>query len=166
MGLPKTYTGTFFIGAATPSFDLETEPDHSFETAHINEALIKETAIGFLGISEQFPPIFSAIKMGGKKAYDLARKGKEVKMAARQIEITEFEITAIRFPEVDFRITCAKGTYIRSIANDFGARMNSGAYLKELRRTAIGEYSVDNAYLPNDIRDILAKESEVEESTI
>jgi len=166
MGLPKTYTGTFFIGAVTPSFDLETEPDHSFETAHINEALIKETAIGFLGISEQFPPIFSAIKMGGKKAYDLARKGKEVKMAARQIEITEFEITAIRFPEVDFRITCAKGTYIRSIANDFGARMNSGAYLKELRRTAIGEYSVDNAYLPNDIRDILAKESEVEESTI
>lgn len=160
MGLPKTYTGTFFLGAATPSYDLETEPDHAYETAHITEALIRETAEGFMGVSEQFPPIYSAIKMGGKKAYDLARKGKDVKMAPRRIEITEFEITAVRFPEVDFRITCAKGTYIRSIAHDFGQRMHSGAYLKELCRTAIGDHRLEDALTPFEIRDILLKEHE------
>lgn len=155
MGLPKTYTGTFYIGATTPSYDLETEPDHSYETGHVTEELVRETAKGFLGISEQLPPIFSAIKMGGKKAYDLARKGKEVKMAPRQIEITEFEITDIRLPEVDFRITCAKGTYIRSIAHDFGQRMNTGAYLKELCRTAIGGYLLENASTPTEIKERL-----------
>ena len=162
MGLPKTYTGTFFLGATTPSFDLETEPDHSYETAHITEALIRQTAEGFLGISEQLPPVYSAIKMNGKKAYDLARKGKEVKMAPRQIEITAFEITAIRFPEVDFRITCAKGTYIRSIANDFGLRLQSGAYLKELRRTAIGPHRLEEAQTPAEIRALLEAEKAAE----
>lgn len=161
MGLPKTYTGTFFLGATTPSFDLETEPEPGFPTEHISEELIHETAKGFMGISEQFPPIYSAIKMGGKKAYDLARKGKEVKMSPRQIEITEFEITAIRFPEVDFRITCAKGTYIRSIADDFGKRLQSGAYLKELCRTAIGPYLLDNAELPNEIREKIFAEKDL-----
>lgn len=160
MGLPKTYTGTFFLGATTPSYDLETTPDHSYETAHITEALIHETAKTFIGNTEQYPPIYSAIRMGGKKAYDLARKGKEVKMAARQIEITEFEITAIRLPEVDFKISCSKGTYIRSIAHDFGAKMQSGSYLKELCRTAIGTYSLDNSSLPDEIKDILQKEKE------
>lgn len=160
MGLPKTYTGTFYVGATTPSFDLETEPDHDYPTEHITEELIRQTAHGFLGVSEQLPPIYSAIKMGGKKAYDLARKGKEVTMAPRQIEITEFEITAIRFPEVDFRITCAKGTYIRSIADDFGKRLRSGAYLKELCRTAIGPYLLENAVLPAEIREKLFAEKE------
>lgn len=160
MGLPKTYTGTFYIGATTPSYDLETVPDHAYATEHITEELIWETAKGFLGISEQYPPIFSAIRMGGKKAYDLARKGQEVKMAPRQIEISEFEITAIRFPEVDFKITCSKGTYIRSIAHDFGQRMQSGSYLKELCRTAIGHYSLDDALPPNEIKDIIAADKQ------
>lgn len=160
MGLPKTYTGTFYLGATTPSFDLETEPRHGYATEHITETLIRQTAEGFLGISEQFPPIYSAIKMDGKKAYDLARKGQEVKMAPRQIEITAFEVTAIRLPEVDFRITCAKGTYIRSIADDFGKRMQSGAYLKELCRTAIGTHRLEDALLPDEIREKLLAEKE------
>lgn len=165
MGLPKTYTGTFYIGATTPSYDLETEPEFGFETNHITEQLIRDTAAGFIGISEQFPPIFSAIKMGGKKAYDLARKGKDIKMAARQIEITEFEITDIRFPEVDFKITCAKGTYIRSIAHDFGQRLNSGAYLQELCRTAIGEHSLEKALLPTEIKEIIWEDKKSLEET-
>lgn len=148
MGLPKTYTGTFFIGATTPSFDLETEPVFGYATEHVNEQKIHETAASFLGVSEQMPPIYSAIKLGGKKAYDLARKGKEVQIQPRQIEITSFEITDIRLPEVDFRISCAKGTYIRSIANDFGARLGSGAYLKELCRTQIGDFLLTNAQSP------------------
>lgn len=158
MGLPKTYTGTFYVGATTPSFDLETEPDHNYPTEHITEALIRQTAQGFLGVSQQYPPIYSAIKMGGKKAYDLARKGKEVQMAPRDIEITEFEITGIRLPEVDFRIICAKGTYIRSIADDFGKRLQSGAYLKELCRTAIGSHRLEDAWLPQEIREKLFAE--------
>jgi tRNA pseudouridine55 synthase len=148
MGLPKTYTGTLVLGASTPSFDMETEPDAHFPTGHITPDLIRETALTFLGVSHQIPPAFSAIKMGGKKAYDLARSGREVKMAPREIEITSFSISDIRFPEVDFEITCSKGTYIRSIAHDFGLRMNAGAYLKELCRTAIGNYSLTEAKSP------------------
>lgn len=162
MGLPKIYTGTFYLGAVTPSFDLETEPEQFQDTSHISEEQIFETARGFLGISEQFPPIYSAVKLGGKKAYDLARKGKEVKLTPRQIEITGFEITAVRMPEVDFRITCAKGTYIRSIADDFGKRLGCGAYLKELCRTAIGPYSLENALFPIEIRDRLTQEKNAE----
>lgn len=160
MGLPKTYTGTFVLGAVTPSFDLETEPEFGYETAHITTERIHETAQSFLGISEQYPPIYSAIKIGGKKAYQFARKGKEVEISPRQIEITRFEITAIRFPEVDVKISCAKGTYIRSIANDFGKRLNSGAYLKELCRTEIGPYLLENALQPADFYDLLQKEVE------
>lgn len=164
MGLPKTYTGTFYLGATTPSFDLETEPEFGYETDHVTEELIRQVAHEFIGTSEQFPPKYSAIKMGGKKAYDLARKGKDVQMAPRQIEITEFEITAIRLPEIDFRITCAKGTYIRSIAHDFGKRLNSGAYLKELCRTAIGEYTIQNASLPSEIINTIAEERQMLEN--
>lgn len=152
MGLPKTYTGTFFLGAVTPSFDLETEPDHSFPTDHITDDLIHECAASFLGTSEQLPPMYSAVKLGGKKAYEFARKGKEIKMATRTIEITRFEITDIRMPEVDFKITCSKGTYIRTIADDFGKRLNSGAYLKELCRTDIGEYSLNEALAIEEIQ--------------
>lgn len=160
MGLPKTYTGTFFLGASTPSFDLETEPAADYPTDHITPELIHETARSFLGVSHQIPPAFSAIKMGGKKAYDLARSGREVKMAPREIEITSFRITDIRFPEVDVEITCSKGTYIRSIAHDFGQRMHSGSYLKELCRTAIGGHSLNEARLPEEWVDGLFREQE------
>jgi tRNA pseudouridine55 synthase len=161
MGLPKTYTGTLVLGASTPSFDLETEPDTHFPTEHITPDFIRQTAQSFLGISHQIPPAFSAIKMGGKKAYDLARSGREVKMAPREIEITSFDVSDIRFPEVDFEITCSKGTYIRSIAHDFGMRMHSGAYLKELCRTAIGSHSLTEARTPEEWINTLFREQKV-----
>ncbi len=152
MGLPKTYTGTIFLGESTPSFDLETQPDQFFPIDHITPELINKTAESFLGVSEQIPPSYSAIKMGGKKAYDLARSGKEVNMAPRIVEISSFTITDIRLPELDFEITCTKGTYIRSIANDFGKRMGSGSYLKELCRTDIGEYALNEALAIEEIQ--------------
>lgn len=144
-GQIKEYTGTFTIGATTPSFDLETEIDQSFPTDHITEELLQETAKKFIGEIEQTPPVFSALKKDGKRLYEYAREGKEVEVKKRKVEISEFEIDTSNFPEVDFRVVCSKGTYIRSLANEFGQALNSGAHLSELRRTAIGEYSVENA---------------------
>jgi len=143
--LDKEYTGTFTLGATTPSYDKETAINQQFETSHIDEKLILETAQSFLGKQKQIPPIFSAIKKNGKKMYEHARKGESVKMEARDIEITEFEITKISLPEVSFRLRVSKGTYIRSIAYDFGKALQSGAYLSSLRRTKIGNFSVDDA---------------------
>lgn len=142
----KEYTGTFTLGATTPSFDLETEVDNTFPTEHISKEKIHEVAKNFIGTQEQTPPVFSAIKINGKRAYDKARKGEKVEMKKRTITIDEFEITNINLPEVSFRIKCTKGTYIRSIANDFGERLDSGSYLSSLRRTKIGNYSVENAH--------------------
>lgn len=144
-GQIKEYTGTFTIGATTPSFDLETEIDQSFPTDHITEEILQETAKKFIGEIEQTPPVFSALKKDGKRLYEYAREGKEVEVKKRKVEISEFEIDTSNFPEVDFRVVCSKGTYIRSLANEFGQALNSGAHLSELRRTAIGEYSVENA---------------------
>lgn len=144
-GQVKEYTGTFFIGATTPSYDLETEIDASFETSHIDEALIAKTVKQFLGEIDQKPPIFSAIKKDGKRLYEHARAGETVEIASRKTTIYEFELTRIALPEIDFRISCSKGTYIRSIANDFGKAMDSGSHLTVLRRTKIGDYEVDNA---------------------
>lgn len=144
-GQMKEYTGTFFIGATTPSYDLETEIDASFETSHINENLIRQTVEQFLGEIDQKPPIFSAIKKDGKRLYEHARAGETVEIASRKTTIYEFELTRIALPEIDFRISCSKGTYIRSIANDFGKAMDSGSHLTVLRRTKIGEYDVANA---------------------
>jgi tRNA pseudouridine55 synthase len=141
----KEYTGTFFIGATTPSYDLETEINETFATAHITDDLIRETTKQFLGEIDQKPPIFSAIKKDGKRLYEHARAGEEVEIASRKTTIYEFEITRIAMPEVDFRISCSKGTYIRSIANDFGKALNSGAHLTALRRTKIGAYDVTDA---------------------
>jgi len=141
----KVYTGTFFIGATTPCFDLEKEIDATFPTNHINDQLIVETAKTFIGVQEQVPPIFSAIWVNGKRSYDLARAGNEVELKSRNIEIEQFEIISIRFPYVSFKITCSKGTYIRSIARDFGLALHSGAHLTALRREAIGDFSVNNA---------------------
>jgi tRNA pseudouridine55 synthase len=144
-GQVKEYTGTFFIGATTPSYDLETEIDQTFDTSHIDESLIHETVKHFLGEIDQKPPIFSAIKKDGVRLYEHARAGESVEIASRKTTIYEFEITRIALPEVDFRVVCSKGTYIRSLAYDFGKAMNSGSHLTLLRRTKIGNYDVKNA---------------------
>ena len=144
-GQAKEYTGTFYIGATTPSYDLETEIDETFDTSKIDETVIHETVKQFLGEIDQKPPIFSAIKKDGVRLYEHARAGETVEIASRKTTIHEFEITRIALPEVDFRVVCSKGTYIRSLAYDFGKAMDSGAHLTVLRRTKIGEYDVLNA---------------------
>ncbi|MFN8229654.1 MAG: tRNA pseudouridine(55) synthase TruB [Bacteroidia bacterium] len=145
MGLDKEYTGKFKIGATTPCFDLEKPIDNLFNTAHITSQLILDTAKNFIGLQEQVPPLFSAVMVNGKRAYELARKGETVELKHRPIEIKEFEITEINNLEISFRIVCTKGTYIRSIARDFGLALNSGAHLIELRRTKIGDFYIENA---------------------
>jgi tRNA pseudouridine55 synthase len=144
-GQIKEYTGTFFIGATTPSYDLETEIDQIFSVEHIDEVLTLATVKQFLGEIDQKPPIFSAIKKDGKRLYESARAGIEVEIASRKTTVYEFEITRFALPEIDFRISCSKGTYIRSIAFDFGKALQSGAHLTALRRTKIGDYNVENA---------------------
>lgn len=145
MGMDKEYTGTIVLGATTPSYDLETQPDAEFPIRHITEERIRKVAESFIGAQEQIPPMYSAIKIDGKKLYELARKGKEKKREPRAVEIKEFEITRIALPEVDFRVVVSKGTYIRSLAFDFGKACDSGAYLGKLRRTGIGDFRVENA---------------------
>lgn len=145
MGMEKEYTGTIKLGATTPSYDLETEENETFPTEHITKELVEQTALSFIGEQEQYPPIFSAKKIDGKRAYDLARKGKDVEMKPSIITINEFDVTRFENNEIDFRILCGKGTYIRSIAFDFGQKVNSGGYLTVLRRTKIGDFNVDNA---------------------
>jgi tRNA pseudouridine55 synthase len=140
--LPKEYTGTFILGATTPSYDLETTPDKTFPINHITENVIYETAKKFIGQQDQVPPIFSAKMINGERAYNLARKGIEAEMKPKSIHLYEFEITRIELPEVDFRVKCSKGTYIRSLAFDFGNALNSGAYLKNLMRTQIGDFNI------------------------
>ena len=147
-GQAQEYTGTFHIGATTPSYDLETEVDQHFPTTHITEALIHETVQQFLGEIDQKPPIFSAIKKDGVRLYEHARAGETIEIASRKTTIHEFEITRIALPEVDFRVVCSKGTYIRSLAFDFGKALASGAHLTALRRTKIGDYDVQNAVTP------------------
>ena len=154
----KEYTGTITVGATTPSYDLETEINATFPTAHITEATILETTKQFLGEINQKPPVFSAIKKDGVRLYEHARAGEEVEIAFRKTTIHEFEITRIALPEIDFRVTCSKGTYIRSLAFDFGRALESGAYLSALRRTKIGDYSVDNAVLVTDFEASIAQE--------
>ena len=141
----KEYTGTFYLGATTPCFDLEKEIDFHYPTGHITNELILHTAEGFEGIQMQTPPIYSAVKVNGQRAYDLARRGEEPEIKAKEIEIKEFEITRIDLPQIDFRIVCSKGTYIRSLARDFGLKLNSGAHLSALCRTRIGEFQLINA---------------------
>jgi tRNA pseudouridine55 synthase len=147
-GQAKEYTGTITVGSTTPSYDLETEINATFPTEHITEALINETLPQFIGEIDQKPPVFSAIKKDGKRLYESARAGIEVEIKTRKVIVSEFEITRIALPEIDFRIVCSKGTYIRSIAYDFGLALHSGGHLTALRRTKIGDYSVENATEP------------------
>lgn len=144
----KEYTGTIIVGATTPSYDMETQVDATFPTAHIDEALILETTNQFIGEIDQKPPVFSALKKDGIRMYELARAGEEVEIQARKTTVYEFEITRIALPEIDFRVACSKGTYIRSLAYDFGHALQSGGYLSALRRTKIGGYSVTEAITP------------------
>jgi tRNA pseudouridine55 synthase len=155
----KEYTGTITVGSTTPSYDLETEVNATFPTEHITETLIQETVTQFLGEIDQKPPVFSAIKKDGKRMYEHARAGEEVEIQSRKTTIYEFEITRIELPEIDFRVQCSKGTYIRSLAYDFGLALNSGGHLTALRRTKIGAYSVENALSPDDFVENLNHEN-------
>lgn len=146
----KEYTGTFFIGATTPCFDLEKPIDATYPTEHITKEMIYEAVKKLSGPQMQTPPLFSAIRVEGERAYDIARSGGTVELKARPIEIYEFEITEISLPNVHFRIVCSKGTYIRSIARDLGLELKSGAHLTSLCRTRIGEFSIENALSPEE----------------
>ena len=142
----KEYTGTFYIGKTTPSFDLETEVDKEYPTGHIDEEKILSAAKRFAGDIEQTPPVFSAKRLKGKRLYEYARKGEEVDIPSKVIKIYSFEIKNVSMPLIDFRVQCSKGTYIRSLARDFGHALGSGAFLNDLRRTASGDYTIDEAY--------------------
>lgn len=145
MGQAKEYTGTITLGGTTPSYDLETEIDQTFPIDHISEEMMYAFAKAYTGTIQQRPPIFSALKKDGKRLYEFARKGETVDIPTRETTIHEFEITRIALPEVDFRVSCSKGTYIRSLAYDFGKGLDSGAHLSVLRRTKIGDHNVSNA---------------------
>jgi tRNA pseudouridine55 synthase len=159
--LPKTYEGSFVLGKTTPSIDLETEIDQEYPTNHISEENILDCAFSFVGYSKQLPPIYSAVKLNGERLYKHARAGikeAELEIKWREINVYSFEIIEIVMPEVKFKISCTKGTYIRSIVRDFGQKLNSGAYLNSLIRTKIGEYSVENSM---SIEDFQVKNHEI-----
>ena len=145
MAQVKEYTGTFTLGATTPTYDKESNPENFKYYDHITEEQIKIATQKFLGKIQQFPPIYSAIKKDGVALYELARRGEEVELKARTIEINEFEITGVELPLISFKVLCGTGTYIRSLAHDMGAVLGCGAYLSELRRTKIGDLNVDDA---------------------
>lgn len=142
----KEYTGTMTLGATTPSYDLETEVDQTFNISNLTEEQIRENCKNFIGDLDQYPPAHSAVKVDGERLYLKARRGEAVELKSRKVSISKFEITRIELPEVDFRVVCSKGTYIRSLVYDFGKLLNNGAYLSKLRRTRSGDFHVDNAY--------------------
>ncbi|OBX21269.1 tRNA pseudouridine55 synthase [Gelidibacter algens] len=154
----KEYTGTFVLGSTTPSYDLETEIDHTYPTDHLTEELIREATAQFIGEIAQFPPVFSALKKDGKRLYEFARAGEAVEIPSRQVHISAFDITRIENLEVDFRVVCSKGTYIRSLANDFGKALNSGAHLSALRRTKIGDFDAKDAVTVENFIKVLPSE--------
>ena len=145
-GLSKEYTGTVKLGASTPSYDAETDPDQTFPIEHITSESIEKASQRFLGDLEQIPPMFSAIKVDGQPLYKKARKGIKMEIKSRPVTIFDFEISQIHLPNVDFRVKCSKGTYIRSLAHDFGKELNSGGYLTALKRTKVGDFSLEDAW--------------------
>ncbi|MGB0977748.1 MAG: tRNA pseudouridine(55) synthase TruB [Croceimicrobium sp.] len=145
MGLDKCYSGTISLGATTPSYDLETEPDEHFSLENFDRNSIAESIETFTGIIKQVPPVFSAIKKDGKRAYELAREGEKPELKAREVKIHDFKIEDSAFPDLHFEVSCSKGTYIRSLAHDFGKALNNGAHLSALRRESIGPYSINDA---------------------
>lgn len=156
-GMEKEYTGTFRLGATTPSYDLETPVNETHPIDYLTEARLREAAGKFFGEILQKPPVFSAIKKDGKRLYEYAREGEVVEVPTRKVLISEFELTRIALPEVDFRVRCSKGTYIRSLAHDFGRELGCGAHLSALKRTKIGPYNVNNAMSPNEFRELFRK---------
>jgi tRNA pseudouridine55 synthase len=148
MGLEKEYTGSFVIGQTTPSYDLETDISEAKDISSITHQDLQDAATKLTGTISQLPPSHSAIKVGGKRAYEFARKGKDIVLTPRTVEVSTFEITYVNLPQVDFRIVCSKGTYIRSIARDFGESLGVGAYLSKLCRTRIGQFLLTNAIEP------------------
>lgn len=162
----KEYTGTFTLGATTPSFDLETAIDQEFPIDHLTEEAIYAAVAPFIGEIEQYPPAHSAVKVNGERLYVKARLGEEVELRKRQVTVSEFEITRIALPEVDFRIVCSKGTYIRSLASDFGKQLNNGAHLSKLTRTRSGSFLLANAFEVADLVHYLrSKREEARAST-
>ncbi len=151
-GLEKEYTGSFILGATTPSFDRETEIDQTFNISHINPEMLLQTAKKFTGTFEQIPPLYSAIKIDGKRAYKYARNKEDVKIKPKLITIKEFELTNINLPEIFFRVVCSKGTYIRSLASDFGEAIKCGAYLSSLKRIRIGNFRLEDAIQTEDLK--------------
>ncbi len=145
-GQKKVYTGTIKLGVTTPSYDTETEEEGNFPVEHITPELIQQTLPQFIGTISQYPPVFSALKKEGKRLYEYARSGKEIELTPREIHIDHFEITAIEMPFLRFKVTCSKGTYIRSLAYDFGKALQSGGYLTELRREQIGDFNIEKAF--------------------
>ena len=154
-GLEKEYTGTIMLGSTTPSFDLETAIDQRFPTDALDEAAIIAATTHFVDTFDQVPPQFSAIKVDGKRAYESARKEIKVEIKARQVTISAFEITRVALPEADFRVVCSKGTYIRSLARDFGELLGCGAHLTALCRTRIGSFQLRDAYEITDFQHLL-----------
>lgn len=150
MGWQKEYTGTITIGAITPTFDKESEPENYVDYSHLSEATIKEATQSFIGQIEQYPPLHSAVKKDGKRLYEYARKGQQVEVEARTVTIEKFEITRITLPEINFRVVCSTGTYIRSLADDFGRSLGTGGYLSSLCRTRIGQFQLANAQSPEE----------------
>jgi tRNA pseudouridine55 synthase len=153
----KEYTGTFYLGATTPSYDKEKEIDAHYPIEHITDELIYQTVLEFFGKIQQTPPLYSAIRIDGRRAYKIARAGKTAEIQPKEITISEFEITRIALPEVDFRVVCSKGTYIRSLARDFGEALKSGAHLTALCRTRIGEYHLKDALTIEEFENSLKK---------
>jgi len=157
-GFSKIYTGTILLGATTPSYDLETEIDARFPTEHLTPTLLETARQQFLGTIAQLPPMFSAIKVGGEALYKKARKGESIELQPRQIHIDAFDLTRVQLPEVDFYVACSKGTYIRSLAYDFGKALQSGGCLSALRRTQIGEFKVEDAWQVGSFVDSLGED--------
>ena len=155
MGQEKEYTGTFTLGATTPSYDLETPINMEFPIDHIDEEMLQATLSKFIGTIDQQPPVFSALKKDGKRLYEYAREGTQVEVPHRKVNVHDFNLTQIDLPNVDFRVSSSKGTYIRSLANDFGKALNSGAYVTGLRRTRIGDFNIEKALSIEGFEDFL-----------
>jgi len=158
-GMDKVYVGSMKLGATSPSFDTETEPDEYFDISQLNEKNLQKATKQFIGEIEQIPPVYSAVKIEGKRAFDYARKEKEVKLKSRKVKIHDFNLLNINPPDIDFAVSCSKGTYIRSLVHDFGKSLNNGAYLTALRRTQIGQFKVSDAYTIEAFKQLILKKN-------
>jgi tRNA pseudouridine55 synthase len=160
--MDKVYTGSMHFGATTPSYDAETKIDNEYDISNITEEILHKTTQQFTGEIEQVPPAFSAIKVDGKRAFKLARKNESVKLKSRKVTVRSFQLLKIDLPRIDFAVECTKGTYIRSLVNDFGKALDKGAYLTGLRRTSIGEYNVNESFTLDEFKEKVLKQIENE----